>query len=418
MKVQIMEENSSSTPISSRIPAIDFVRGLAIILMALDHASTYWNYNRFFGEFWFINRPEVLPDFWQFVVRFLSHWCAPTFVFLAGTSIVLSEAKRLEKGTTDSDITKHFIIRGLILLLIEWTIIAWLFQAAPFYFGVLAAIGVGLIVFAFARKLNTKLILGISLFLLLDDIFAEFIWNPLFQPGYHPVSFTPFYIGSIFEELFSGSYLYWLRAATYNPAWPYGLYPLDPWLGVLGLGVVFGRWLYQKQQQQTHNMHQQIAKNLVIIGGTGLISFFIIHTFQGLPTSFFPIWIADGILMENAFAFQNYFFMSKYPPSIVFLLWTLSGMCLALALAFYLQETEVFQKWAKPIILFGTTALFFYCAHLVLYGFVPLVFGLQKAFPLEVTLLVWVLGLLILFPICMWFREVKGRYPRSLLQYI
>lgn len=418
MKVEIMDDNSTNT-LSSRIPAIDFVRGLAIILMALDHASTYWNYNRFFGEFWFVNRPTVLPDFWQFLVRFLSHWCAPTFVFLAGTSIILSEARRLEKGIPDSDITKHFVVRGLILLLIEWTLIAWLFQAAPFYFGVLAAIGVGLIIFAFARKLNTKLILGISLFLILDDIFAEFIWNPLFQPGSHPVAFSPFYIGPIFDELFSGSLLYWLRAATYYPEWPYGLYPLDPWLGVLGLGVVFGRWLHQKQQlQNTQNMHQQIAKHLAIIGGTGLVIFFIVRTFQGLPTSFFPIWVAEGVLVENAFAFQNYFFMSKYPPSIVFLLWTLSGMCLTLALAFYLQETEVFRKGANPIILFGTTALFFYCAHLVLYGSVPITLGLQKAFPLEVTLIVWVLGLFILFPICMRFRELKRKYPKSLLQYI
>lgn len=56
-----------------RIPAIDFVRGLAIILMAIDHASTYWNSGRFFGEFLFSQRPAVLPDLLQFLIRFVSH---------------------------------------------------------------------------------------------------------------------------------------------------------------------------------------------------------------------------------------------------------------------------------------------------------------------------------------------------------
>lgn len=176
--------------------------------------------------------------------------------------------------------------------------------------------------------------------------------------------------------------------------------------------------ILKQQQEQLSNNHQYIAKRLAILGGIVLGLFFIIRTFQGIPTIFFSLWITEGTLIENAFTFQNYFFMSKYPPSIVFLLWTLGGMCLILALAFYLQENEWFQKWAKLIVLFGTTALFFYCTHLILYGFIPIVFGVLKAFSLEVVLLVWVLGLLILFPVCIEFREIKKRYPESLLQYI
>ena len=153
-----------------RIQAIDLVRGLAIILMALDHASTFWNVGRIAGAgltSWsdeakaFTNFDRlVYPDLLNFLVRFVTHWCAPTFVFLAGTSIVLFEAKRLEQGVPQSEITKHLIIRGLILLLIEWTIIAWAFLAAPFYFGVLALLGVGFIIFAFARRVDLKIILG------------------------------------------------------------------------------------------------------------------------------------------------------------------------------------------------------------------------------------------------------------------
>ena len=281
MNVQVNKKQTQNIKSSPRISAIDFVRGLVIILMALDHASTYWNSGRFFGEFWFAQRPEVLPDLGQFLVRFVSHWCAPTFVFLAGTSIVLFETKRLEKGVSQEDITKHLIIRGLFLLLIEWTLIAWLFHAAPLYFGVLAAIGVGLIIYALIRKLNTKIILGFSLFLLISPIFADFIWNPLFQPGYHPTSFTIFYIGYIIDPTFANypEFLSWLQAVVKWPSWPHGLYPLDPWLGIMGLGVVFGRWLMQKQQLPDSNMY--IAKRLLQTGVLTLSGFFVIRIVQG-----------------------------------------------------------------------------------------------------------------------------------------
>ncbi|UCG03058.1 MAG: DUF1624 domain-containing protein [Candidatus Heimdallarchaeota archaeon] len=418
MDVQVRKEQNHSLKPLPRIPAIDFVRGLAIILMALDHASTYWNSGRFFGEFWFAGRPEVLPDLLQFLVRFVSHWCAPTFVFLAGTSIVLFETKRLEQGRTNEEITKHLIIRGLLLLLIEWTLIAWLFGAAPFYFGVLAALGVGLIVFAFLRKVNTKIILGFSLFLLLTPIFADFIWNPLFEePGQHPLGFSALYFSFIVDPLFSGSpeFLTWIQAVVKWPQWPYGLYPLESWLGVMGLGVVFGRWLVQKQQLPDSNRY--VAKRLLQTGLFTLLGFFIVRIFQGFPTSYFPIWASDSVLIEDAFAIQNFFFMSKYPPSTVFLLWTLGGMCLALALAFYYQENEIFQSWSKPITVFGATALFFYCAHLVVYGIVPSILGVKNAFSIQLTLIVWVLGLLILYPVCIEFRKLKKEYPQSVLKY-
>ncbi|MFX0121516.1 MAG: heparan-alpha-glucosaminide N-acetyltransferase domain-containing protein, partial [Candidatus Hodarchaeota archaeon] len=143
MATQVTLRDEITLSSSPRIPAIDFVRGLVIILMALDHASTYWNSGRVLGEFWFGSRPDPIPDLLQFLLRFVAHWCAPSFIFLAGASVILFEASRLKRGLSEMDITKHLIIRGLILLFLEWTLIAWLFHAEAFYFGVLAAIGVG-----------------------------------------------------------------------------------------------------------------------------------------------------------------------------------------------------------------------------------------------------------------------------------
>ncbi|MFX1421984.1 MAG: heparan-alpha-glucosaminide N-acetyltransferase domain-containing protein [Promethearchaeota archaeon] len=342
-------------------------------------------------------------------------------MFLAGTSIILFETKRLDTGFSHEDVTKHLVIRGLCLLLIEWTLIAWLFHAAPFYFGVLAAIGVGFIVFAFIRKLDTKIILGLSLFLMLSPIFGEFLWNQLFEePGQHPVEFAVLYPGFIIEPLFSSfpDLITWLQVALKWPQWPYGLYPLEPWLGVMGLGVVFGRWLVQIQKKQLPDSNKYIAKRLLQIGLLSISGFFILRFVQGKPTSYFPIWLRDGVLIKNAFSIQNFFFMSKYPPDTVFLLWTLGGMCLALALAFYYQDRQDFQKLVNPIIVFGTAALFFYCAHLIVYGIVPFTLGFEKSFSLQITILVWILGLLILYPVCIEFRNLKKRYPDSFLRYI
>jgi uncharacterized membrane protein len=222
----------------------------------------------------------------------------------------------------------------------------------------------------------------------------------------------------LFSSLFSGNpeFLNWLQVVIHWPEWPYGIYPLDPWLGVMGLGVVFGRWLLK--QQQENKSSQEIAKQLGLTGGLSLVLFFILRTTQGFPTSYFSLWAADGVLIDNAFAIQNYFWMSKYPPSIVFLLWTLGGMCLVLALAFYLQENENFWKWTSFIVIFGSTALFFYCSHLVVYGAVPIVLNSGSAFSIQVTFLVWILGLLILYPLCVQFKQVKKLYPQSFLKYI
>ncbi|MFW9777731.1 MAG: DUF1624 domain-containing protein [Candidatus Heimdallarchaeota archaeon] len=410
------EEVEISKP--SRIAAIDFTRGLVVILMALDHASTYWNSGRVFGEFWFGSRPVPMPDLLQFLIRFVSHWCAPAFVFLAGTSIVLYESSRRKRDIAEKEITNNLIARGCVLLIIEWTLIGWLFSAGSGYFGVLAAIGVGLIIYAFLRRLSTKIVLGFSLFLVLSPLFAGFIWNPIMEAGSHPVNFSILYPGVILDPILSinPELQTWIRTILHWPQFPYGLYPLDPWLGVMGLGIVFGRWLLK--QQEDKKTTRDISKKLGLTGGIALILFFFVRTLLGLPSTYFPIWSANGVLIENAFMIQNYFWMSKYPPSIVFLLWTLGGMCLALAAGFYLQENEKFQKWASGILLFGSTALFFYCTHLLIYGAVPVVLGLVKLFSIQVTLLVWILGLLILYPLCIRFKQIKRRYPHSLLKYI
>jgi uncharacterized membrane protein len=386
---KIVHEPSRMLP-SYRINAVDFIRGLAIVLMALDHASTYWNKGRIFGEgIIYIEFFPSSPDLLQFLIRFLAHYCAPIFIFLAGTSIALSESRRLEKGESQDNITKHIFIRGIILLVIEWTIIAYLFHAEFLYFGVLACIGFSFIILAFARRLSTQTLAILSTGLILvSPIYFHLSLNGNFD-----------FLGNFF------------LTAIFFPQWPYGLYPLSPWLGVMGLGFVFGRWL--KKQQEYPDAARRIAKHLTIVGVISICAFFLLRISTGWPFNYLVIPELEGGL-----TITNFFLISKYPPSFTFLLWTLGGMFLALAFAFYFQESWWYRKYSFPVVLFGTTPLFFYTIHLIVYGAVPIALNLEKAFTLPLTLIIWILGLIILLPMCLIFRDVKNRNPHSLLKFI
>ncbi|MFW9992197.1 MAG: hypothetical protein ACFFD4_09140, partial [Candidatus Odinarchaeota archaeon] len=147
-------------------------------------------------------------------------------------------------------------------------------------------------------------------------------------------------------------------------------------------------------------------------------AFFPLRIIQGIPLSYLTIQTGDFTYRSDAFTIETFFTMSKYPPSPMFLLWTLGGMCLVLALAFHFQNLEWFNKWAGPAVLIGSTALFFYSIHLFVYGGIPILLDLVKAFSLEITLLVWILGLLILYPACAGFQKLKKKYPNSPLKYI
>jgi uncharacterized membrane protein len=393
---------------SQRLLPIDFVRGIVIILMALDHASLSNPYHAA-GEGLQGARP-VWPDVFTFLTRFVPHYCAPAFIFLAGTAITLSTVKRQERGETQTSISQHLLIRGLILLLIEWTLISTLFGlfgASQFYFGVLACIGVGFIIFAFAHRLPNSVLVIFSLVIIILSPFM--------------LSF-PF----IVVETETNELLIYLAVVLFNPMFPYGMYPLIPWIGLMGLGVVFGRWILH--EQNTLNSTKKIAERLGIIGIACLVSFFILRfvSFLGIPLIPIPDtsagWPANYLPPESL-AIEHFFLLAKYPPSIVFLLWTMGGTFVLLAIGFFLQENPRFSMWMTPVLLLGTTALFFYCTHITLYIISAVLINvlIPNSPPigaLIISLITWVVGIVLLLPLCLWFQEVKKRHPTSFLKYI
>ena len=140
---------------NQRLGFIDFSRGFVMILMAWDHVSGFWNSGKMGGEGLGGYFP-VYTDQLQFLLRFMTHVCAPTFIFLAGTSLAISTWKRQSRGESESNISNRMVVRGIILLLLSQFLVRPSFGIRPFYFGVIACIGVCFIVFSISRKMPSR----------------------------------------------------------------------------------------------------------------------------------------------------------------------------------------------------------------------------------------------------------------------
>ncbi|MBT6603791.1 DUF1624 domain-containing protein, partial [Candidatus Bathyarchaeota archaeon] len=264
---------------------IDFARGFVMIVMAWDHVSSFWNQLHHGGEGVLGQAPPFTSLVW-FLERFVSHWSAPTFIFLAGTVLALSTARRLEKGVSQKDITVHIIVRGLALLLIEAVLISPAFDLPVYYFGVIACIGVCFIIFSVIRQTPSKILLFVSLFIVVNHGFLNLDWIP--------------------TATIAGRYL---RVILHEPnfnSWPYvGLYPIIPWIGVMGLGWSFGEAI------RTLNVpFSKIRRTILLTGVSSIALFFVV---RGL-NSF------GNLLARRGNTIIDWLYVSKYPPSVAFLL--------------------------------------------------------------------------------------------------
>jgi len=384
MVLETVQLTKSTVKLSSRLQFIDFARGLVMMLMAWDHVSGFWMqvHGGLEGIYPFRN-PAL--DLTMFLARFVSHWCAPTFVFLSGVSLALSVNKRLGRGDSQRDISLHIVKRGLALLLFEILLVSPAFDLPYLYFGVIACIGVGLIIFSVYRRLPAMAILAISLIIILNHQWLD-------------LSFAPMDV----------AWGHYLRRIIHEPGftWPpyFALYPVIPWIGVMGLGWVFGTYLHGIERERVFRLKLPLAAT----GAASIALFFVVRYFNGYG-NLVKRW-SNNVL--------DWLYLSKYPPSIAFLLWTLGGMCLFLALGLLIEE----RGWsdrniAGAVHTFGRVPLFFYLTHLWLYRLrlpgVPVPFHLD----LLQTLGFWAVGLVVLWALCSRYEKLKRRYPRF-LQYI
>jgi len=383
-----------TTITKSRIESIDLLKGLVMVIMALDHVRDYVHYPAFFFD------PadptqSTLPIFFT---RFITHFCAPIFCFLAGTSAFM-----VGKRKSKSELSSFLLKRGLWLVFMEMTIVnfGWFFDI---YFKspnllVIWSLGISMIFLAALVHLPRKIVLLFSLVLILG----------------HNLLDTVHYNGNVFWAI-----MHEYAFLKLNNGFDFEVgYPLIPWIAVMALGYYFGAFY-----DTSFDSFQR--KKLFNIIGISAIFAFVILRFSNVYGDQIP-YKDYGILSKNLISFLN---PSKYPPSLDYLLMTLGAAFLFLANAEKLKG-KVIDFFST----FGRVPFFYYILHLYLIHLIALIFAefsgfgwrimiLQDwvtatpalkgyGFPLWVVYVGWILVIALLYPCCKWFDNYKQTHKEK-----
>jgi len=385
-----------------RITAIDFTRGLVMIIMALDHTRDFMHIDSLTQNPTDLN--TTTPTL--FFTRWITHLCAPVFVFLSGTSAYLSFKK--EGNIVKS---KSFLIsRGAWLLLMEFTLVnfaLWFdIRFRLVIFEVIAAIGFGFIVLALLLKLPSKII-GLAGVLLIF--------------GHDLLQYIPFDNGSILKVILLP--LFGTAAVPVTPHLTFFMaYPPIPWLGMMLAGYATG---------QLFELDPQKRKRFFLIIGTCALALFIIVrsiNIYGDPSR----W---SVQKNNVFTLLSFINISKYPPSLLFCLVTSGIMFLILAFA---DGTK--NKFTEIVRVYGQVPLFYFLVHLYLLHLLMLFMVFLQGFTrteiifegfnfgrpkngsgvsLAIIYLIWLSVVISLYPLCTRYGRYKANHKaKRWLRYL
>jgi uncharacterized membrane protein len=377
-----------------RLPALDWMRGLVMLLMTTDHASGAFNVGRLLTDATWLYRPGTPLPAAQFITRWISHLCAPTFVFLAGAALALSIERRLQQGESSRRVDRHLLVRGLFLAALDPLWMTWAFVPGNVLLQVMYAIGMSLVCMTFLRRLRTSWLVGLSLGMI---FFGEGLIG-LVTGGHEtpPLWVALLLTGGRFPKSWLGRNFDLLIA-----------YPLLPWLAIMILGWVFGRYLLTLHRASTLWKAERML-GLAGLGGLGL--YFIARGLNGYGNM--------GLFRENGSVVQ-WLHVSKYPPSVTFSALELGLMALCLCCFFRLQKQSdlVAGSW-NPLLVFGQTALFFYLLHAHLLELAAYALGISHTLGLTATFVASIMVATLLYPACLWYRNYKAAHPEGWTQYV
>ncbi len=378
-----------STPLATppaapaRLLSIDALRGLVIVIMLLDHVRETFYLHHQVGDP--MDVAATAPEL--FFSRLLAHLCAPVFVLLTGLSAWLYGQKAGSRAQVSAFLAK----RGLFLVLLEVTLVnfAWTFQFPPtvVYLQVIWVIGLSMLALAALVWLPRPLLvlLGVALVAghnLLDGVqfaaghWMHVPWAILHDRGWLDVS--------------DG-----LRLRT--------SYPLLPWIGVIALGYAAGPWFAATVPASWR------LPRLAFAGLAALLGFVLLRALNGYGQS--QKWLSDAEGLASLMSFVN---VTKYPPSLLFLLLTLGAGLLLLAAT----ERAGQARWVRGLCVFGAAPMFFYLLHLYVLKFLALaaerIWGLNQGDYVGVDgvgavwLIAALLALALYWPV-RWFGRLKAR---------
>ncbi len=379
-----------------RLESIDIVRGVIMILMALDHTRD------FFGQTSFSPTDPTQTTVPLFFTRWITHFCAPVFFLLTGTGAYLSLRKKSKR-----ELSRFLFTRGLWLIFLELVLFRCLGLQFNFDYhltllDVLWALGWAVIVLSALVHLPTPLVTALGVVMiaghnLLDPIMSSnAVWSILHSPNF--ILTNPQH--SVFVA-----------------------YPLIPWVGVTAAGYSLGQiysWAFDRR------------RTFLLRTGLGLTAAFVI--LRGVNIYGDPVrWTTQKSAAFTVLSFLN---TNKYPPSLLFLLMTLGP-----ALLFLWAVDDRTPQFLRPTLVLGKVPMFYYLLHFPLihllavgvcyarYGQVHWMFespSIDK-FPITPPLgwgvslpfvyLIWTSGVLALYPLCRWFATLKQRRSDAWLSY-
>ncbi len=390
--------------IGRRVTSVDLLRGLVMLLMALDHVRDFWSIAPFSPT----DLSQSTPAY--FFTRWITHFCAPVFVFLSGLSVWLH---RQNYKLSAPRLSGFLITRGLWLIFIEITLISfvWQFSFQLLILQVIWAIGCSMLVLALLVFLPSTLagFFGLALIMFhntLDGVIVDTpnwlagLWSILHVMSTLPIQFTSFNGIAV-------------------------VYPLIPWIGVMALGYSLGPLF----ELPAHRRDRRLRW----IGCCAITMFVLLRGFNlygdpGLSSADAP-WNAHG---RNAlYAFMSFLNTSKYPPSLLYLLMTLGPALLLVPLL---------ERWrgtgAKVVTVFGRVPFLFYILHLYLIHFsanlwLGLEYGVWNIAPFDPSTwppglqpnltrayLVWVITCWLLYWPCRAFMRLRQRSNKAWLSYL
>ena len=378
-----------------RIQSIDILRGLVMVIMALDHVRDYFHIHAWTDDP--LNLETTTPAL--YFTRYITHFCAPTFVFLSGVSIYLQSLRK-----TKPELSVFLMKRGLWLIFVEFLIIsfAWSFNPAfeRFPLGVIWSIGISMFILGLLIRLPYKAILVGGLIIVFGHNLLDF-----------PEAATGFNAGFLLDLLHSSRWTSHTIAENRNLIIGY---PFLPWLGLMMMGYCAGQ-LFSPQFDAARR------KKLLTQMGIGLLVLFMI--LRGINIYGDPVgWSQQQNGLYTFFSFMN---VNKYPPSLLYMCVTIG--C-ALLLLLHLEKLE--NRFTKIISVFGRAAFFYYILHLYLIHILAAIsfyvhgHTLAKiaegesvfkwkfvvpgeGFGLLGVYAIWLFVILCLYPLCKWYDNYK-----------
>ncbi|MDI2091800.1 DUF1624 domain-containing protein [Commensalibacter oyaizuii] len=382
----------SNSTVSYRLQSIDMLRGLVILIMIIDHIRETFYLHLQLSDPIDISSTEPALYF----SRFIAHLCAPVFIFLTGLSAYLYGQKHSNKY----HISKYLLVRGLFLVILEITVInfAWTFQFPPhkIFLQVIWAIGLSMIALSALLWLQKSLLLLTGIVIIAGHNLLDSIH---FSP--HSVFYIPWAISH--DRC-------WVTLNNFMASRT--SYPVLPWIGVICVGYYCGQWFNKSYSPR------QRHRNLIIT------SISLLGLFTGLRTINIygdKSWHYGNTTVETIMSFLN---ITKYPPSLLFLLITLGT---GLFLLWTLERKQHFSI-LKYLAVFGSVPLFFYIIHLyslkIMYLSAEYLLGKNKGeyFGFDHVWQLWGCWLflvLLLYPCVKWFSNYKATHKHlSWLTYL